>query len=198
MKLVWKSYVEICCRRNGQLQKTISFLSLRAYIPWILCLLRAIVQATGDFTSSLALYAALPLCNLRLLYFSSLFLTWLPAFPFLGSCGMIIGRLWFQLKCHHPHRCKPMLTIATRKFSFNNMLEPRQLLLGILNRSTRDCSFKFCQRYWAQWIDQGYSKCVCQSLLQGRIGSVTHTIKMLNETFSQGFPMKSPMYLILQ
>lgn len=87
-------------------------------------------------------------------------------FSFLVSWIMIISRICFKLKYLHPLEYKPRLYIAFRKFWFNNKLG--QLWLGVLNRSTYDCSYKFCQKCWAQWTGQDYGKCVCQSLLQGQ------------------------------
>lgn len=159
MKLVWESYARVSWRM-GKVQQTVSLISMRAYIPWTLWLLGPTAQATGDFTSSFTLSAAFPICNLRLLSFAFSF------FSFLVSWIMIISRICFKLKYLHPLEYKPRLYIAFRKFWFNNKLG--QLWLGVLNRSTYDCSYKFCQKCWAQWTGQDYGKCVCQSLLQGQ------------------------------
>lgn len=100
------------------------------------------------------------------IFFFFIFWLWFFFLPFLVRWSMIISTVCFQPKYLHPHEYKTGLYIAFRKFWFNNKLEPGQLWFWVLNRSTYDRSYWFCQKSWAQWTGQGYVECVCQSLLQ--------------------------------
>lgn len=160
---MWENYVKVSCKRNGKLQPT-----------WELIFLEMVASKTHCSSDRRFHILTYPICCLLcmqpqiVIFFFFIFWLWFFFLPFLVSWNMIISTVCFQLKYLHPLVYKPGLHITFRKFWFNNKLEPGQLWLGVLNRSTYDCTYKFCQNCWAQWTGQGYGKCVCQSLLQGQ------------------------------